>query len=568
MMTRLEWVVSPEPDYRLVEQLSSELNLSRTVVKILINRGLETVDDINGFINPELSDLADPFRLPDMDKAVERLVEALRDNEKIMVYGDYDVDGVTASALMFLVLNKLGAQVVYYLPNRLVEGYGLSEDGILEARNRDVTLIVTVDIGVTAAVEIEFARKQGIDVLVTDHHEPGAKLPDCVAIVNPKVVRDNDEAHELAGVGVAFKVAQALYRRLQQNEEELEEHLDLVALGTSADIVPLINENRILTKFGIRQIVRTTKPGLKKLIFVAGLMGKEISTGQVVFILAPRINAIGRLGDAVKAIKLLTTRDENVATEIARFLESENKRRKAIDQQTLAEALAQIEDDVDMDGERAIVLSSSGWHQGVIGIVASRLVEKYYLPTVLISIDGGVGKGSARSIPAFHMYEALKSCDDILLRFGGHKYAAGLTIDPKNIPEFRQRLQAIAREQLTPDDLTAKLKIDAELDLDEIDMEFVKMIELFAPFGPQNMRPVFMTRNINIVGQPYVVGRNHLKMKVRTGNRDYDVIGFNFGEHANSLAMHGVDVNMAYVVEVNTYFDQPRIQLRVKDLHY
>jgi single-stranded-DNA-specific exonuclease len=549
MMTRLEWVVSPEPDYRLVEQLSSELNLSRTVVKILINRGLETVDDINGFINPELSDLADPFRLPDMDKAVERLVEA-------MVYGDYDVDGVTASALMFLVLNKLGAQVVYYLPNRLVEGYGLSEDGILEARNRDVTLIVTVDIGVTAAVEIEFARKQGIDVLVTDHHEPGAKLPDCVAIVNPKVVRDNDEAHELAGVGVAFKVAQALYRRLQQNEEELEEHLDLVALGTSADIVPLINENRILTKFGIRQIVRTTKPGLKKLIFVAGLMGKEISTGQVVFILAPRINAIGRLGDAVKAIKLLTTRDENVATEIARFLESENKRRKAIDQQTLAEALAQIEDDVDMDGERAIVLSSSGWHQGVIGIVASRLVEKYYLPTVLISIDGGVGKGSARSIPAFHMYEALKSCDDILLRFGGHKYAAGLTIDPKNIPEFRQRLQAIAREQLTPDDLTAKLKIDAELDLDEIDMEFVKMIELFAPFGPQNMRPVFMTRNINIVGQPYVVGRNHLKMKVRTGNRDYDVIGFNFGEHANSLAMHGVDVNMAYVVEVNTYFDQ------------
>ncbi len=568
MMPRLEWIVAPEPDYRLVEQLSSELDLSKIVVKILINRGLETADEINGFINPGFSDLADPFRLPDMDKAVERLVEALRDNEKIMVYGDYDVDGVTASALMFLVLNKLGAKVVYYLPNRLVEGYGLSEEGILEARSRDVTLIVTVDTGVTAVEEVEFARKQGIDILITDHHEPGNSLPDCVAIVNPKVVRDNDEAHELAGVGVAFKVAQALYRRLQQNEEELEEHLDLVALGTSADIVPLINENRILTKFGIRQIVRTTKPGLKKLIFVSGLMGKEISTGQVVFILAPRINAIGRLGDAVQAVKLLTTRDENTATDIARFLDSENKRRKAIDQKTLQEALAQIDDNVDLDGERAIVLESSGWHQGVIGIVASRLVEKYYLPTVLISIDGGVGKGSARSIPAFHMYEALKSCDDILLRFGGHKYAAGLSIEPKNIPEFRRRLQAIASEQLKPDDLTPKLNIDAELDLDEIDMDFVKTIETFAPFGPQNMRPIFMTRNVNIVGQPYVVGRNHLKMKVRTGNRDYDVIGFNFGEHANSLAMHGVDVNMAYVVEVNTYFDQPRIQLRVKALHY
>ncbi len=567
-MPRLEWLVAPEPDYRLVEQLSSELDLPRIVVKILLNRGLKSADEIKGFINPEFSDLADPFRLPDMEKAVERLVEALRDNEKIMVYGDYDVDGVTASALMFLVLNKLGAQVVYYLPNRLVEGYGLSEEGIIEARNRDVTLIVTVDTGVTAADEVEFARRQGIDVLITDHHEPGGNLPDCVAIVNPKVVRDNDESHELAGVGVAFKVAQALYRRLQQNEEELEEHLDLVALGTSADIVPLINENRILTKFGIRQIVRTTKPGLKKLVFVSGLMGKEISTGQVVFILAPRINAIGRLGDAVQAIKLLTTRDESAASEIARFLDSENKRRKAIDQQTLEEALTQIEESVNVDGERAIVLSSTGWHQGVIGIVASRLVEKYYLPTVLISIDGGVGKGSARSIPAFHMYEALKSCEDILLRFGGHKYAAGLSIEPDKIPEFRRRLQALAMEQLKPDDMTPKLKIDAELDLDEINMDFVRTIEMFAPFGPQNMRPIFMTRNVNIVGQPYVVGRNHLKMKVRTGDKEFDVIGFNFGEHANALAMHGVDVSMAYVVEVNTYFDQPRIQLRVKDLHY
>lgn len=567
-MPRLEWVVAPEPDYREVDELSRELDLPPIIVKILMNRGIDTVDEIRGFIDPKMEDLSDPFELPDMSKAIERIVDALRENEKILVYGDYDVDGITASSLMFLVLNKLGAQVFYYLPNRLVEGYGLSEDGIAEAIKVGATLIVSVDTGVTAIEEVEYARKHGIDIVVTDHHEPGEQLPDSVAIVNPKVDRESEKGWELAGVGVAFKVAQALYRRLQQNEQDLYEHLDLVALGTSADIVPLIHENRILTKYGIRQIVRTTKPGLKKLVFVSGLLGKEISTGQVVFVLAPRINAIGRLGDAEKAIKLLTTRDEQAAGEIARFLDEENRRRKAIDEKTLKEALSLIEQDVDLENDRAIVLESSGWHQGVIGIVASRLVERYYLPTVLISIDDNVGKGSARSIPAFHMYEALKECGDVLMRYGGHKYAAGLSISPENIPEFRRRLKGIAAEQLTPDDLTPKLHIDAEVELDSIDMDFVKTIEMFAPFGPQNMRPIFLTRNLNIVGSPYIVGKNHLKMKVRKGDKEYDVIGFGFGDHANALAMHGVDLDMAYVVEANHYFETPRIQLRVKDLHY
>lgn len=567
-MPRLEWVVSPEPDYKLVDEISQSLNLPSIIVKILVNRGVDTVDEIQSFIEPKMSDLSDPFELPDMGKAVERIVDALRENEKIMVYGDYDVDGITASSLMFLVLNKLGAQVSYYLPNRLVEGYGLSEDGIAEAVKRGATLIVSVDTGVTAVDEVEYARGKGIDVVVTDHHEPGETIPKAAAIVNPKIIRDSEKGHELAGVGVAFKVAQALYRRLQQDESELEEHLDLVALGTSADIVPLIHENRILTKYGIRQIVRTTKPGLKKLVFVSGLMGKEISTGQVVFILAPRINAIGRLGDAEKAIKLLTTRDEAAASEIARFLDEENRRRKAIDEKTLDEALELLETSVDLENDRAIVLDSSGWHQGVIGIVASRLVERYYLPTVLISVEGDVGKGSARSIPGFHIYEALRSCGDILLRFGGHKYAAGLSIKAENIPEFRERFKKVASEKLNLDDLTPKLHIDAEVDIDDIDMDFVQTIEMFSPFGPQNMRPVFLTRNLSIVGQPYIVGRNHLKMRVKRGDNVLDVIGFGFGEHANALSMRGVDVDMAYVVEANTYFEQPRIQLRVKDLRY
>jgi single-stranded-DNA-specific exonuclease len=468
-----KWQVAPEPDFHLIDDMSKKLNLPSTIIKILINRGLDTPEKVDKFINPAYSDLKDPFLLPHMEVGVERIVQALRDNERMMVYGDYDVDGVTAAGLMFLVLNKLGAQVSYYLPNRLVEGYGISEDGLAEAVRQKVKLIISVDTGVTAVQEVERARELGIDIIVTDHHEPGPELPKAIAIINPKIHDESLGGHELSGVGVAFKLAQALYRRLNQDEVELEEHLDLVALGTSADIVPLIDENRILTKFGIKQIVRTTKPGLKSLTFVSGLLGKDISTGQVVYVLAPRINAIGRLGNAEKAIRLLTTRDEAVASKIAKFLEEENRRRKAIDEKTLNEALEMIDGQVDLKNDRAIVLASRGWHQGVIGIVASRLVEKFYLPTILIAIDGDEGKGSARSIPNFHIYNALNTCSGDLLRFGGHKYAAGLTIKPNKIETFAHKFKQVAEQDLSEDDLTPKLNIDAEIDLDDIDMDFI-----------------------------------------------------------------------------------------------
>jgi single-stranded-DNA-specific exonuclease len=562
------WQVAPEPDFHQIDELSNRLNLPRNIVKILINRGLDSPEKVEKFIHPTFNDLKDPFLLPDMTEGVERIVEALRENEKIMVYGDYDVDGITAASLMFLVLNKLGAQVSYYLPNRLVEGYGISEDGLAEATSQGVTLIISVDTGVTAVEEVERARELGIEIIVTDHHEPGAALPKAVAIINPKVQPEKDGGHELSGVGVAFKVAQALYRRLQQPESELEEHLDLVALGTSADIVPLVDENRILTKFGIKQIVRTTKPGLKSLTFVSGLLGKDISTGQVVYVLAPRINAIGRLGNAEQAIKLLTTRDEAIASKIARFLEEENRRRKSIDEKTLNDALSMIDSQVDLKNDKAIVLASRGWHQGVIGIVASRLVEKYYLPTILIAIDGDEGKGSARSIPSFHIYNALNTCSGDLLRFGGHKYAAGLTIKPDKIEMFARKFKQVAEEELNADDLTPKLHIDADIDLDEIDEEFIHTIDLFSPFGPANMRPIFMSRNLEVVGTPHVVGKNHLKMRVKKGEKVFDVIGFGFGNHAHSLALRSVSVDLAYVAEMNTFGDQTRMQLRVKDLRY
>jgi len=562
---RPKWVVAPEPDPQLVHSLAESIDLPVNAVKILANRGLDAPETIEKFLNPRLSDLKDPFELTGMREGIERTTRAFIDAERIMIYGDYDVDGITATALLYMVLNKLGAQVDFHLPNRLTEGYGLSRDGIDEARDKGVSLIITVDTGITATEEVAYARSQGIEVIVTDHHEPGDSDPSAIAIINPKQ-RGCTYGGELSGVGVAFKFAQALYRSLEQDERELEEHLDLVAMGTAADIVPLVGENRVLTSFGIRQIARTTKPGLKSLAFVSGLMGKQISTGQVVFILAPRINALGRLGDARKAIRLLATRDERVAAEIARKLDQENRRRKEIDEATLNEALAQMREVTDLATDRAIILAGEEWHQGVIGIVASRLVERYNLPTVMISISDGEGKGSARSIPGFHLCEALKECEDLMIKYGGHKYAAGLSIRHENIPVFRKRFIEVSNRILDTEDVVPKMMIDAEIELEEIDDRFMDAIESFSPFGPQNMRPVFLTRNCEVMGQPYVVGRNHLKMRVRKGDAVFDVIGFGFGDMARMISSRGCLVDIVYVVEYNTYNDVTRKQIRLKDI--
>jgi single-stranded-DNA-specific exonuclease len=559
------WVLSPEPEPEKVASTAAVTNLPPQVIKILYNRGMVTPETIDHFLNPRLTDLKDPFDMVGMTKGVERVTRAFMENEKVVIYGDYDVDGITATALLYIILNKLGAQVDFYLPNRLIEGYGLSRDGIDEARAKGVTLIITVDTGITAVEEINYATSIGIDVVVTDHHEPGMSLPKAYTIINPKQPGCN-YGSELSGVGVAFKFAQALYRSLNQDERELEQHLDLVALGTAADIVPLVGENRVLTRFGINQVARTTKPGLKSLIFVSGLMGKKISTGQVVFILAPRINALGRLGDAGQAIRLLATRDERVAQEIARQLDQENRRRKEIDENTLQEALGQIDDLVDLDEDRAIVLSGQGWHQGVIGIVASRLVEKFHMPTVLISITDGEGKGSARSIPGFHLCEALKECEPLLIKYGGHKYAAGLSIEEKNIEAFREKFKEVSRRLLTEEDITPKLNIDLELELNEINEPVMDAIELFAPFGPQNMRPVFLTRNCEVLGQPRTVGNNHLRMKVRKGDAVCDVIGFGFGDMARVISAKGCLVDIVYVLEYNTHNDVTRIQIQLRDI--
>ncbi len=560
-----KWVLAPMPDPELVSKLVNETGLSANIVRILINRHLDSADAIDKFLHPVMTDLRDPMDLPGMAAGIERVIKGLYDNEQMMIYGDYDVDGITATTLLYMVLNKLGAQVDFHLPNRLTEGYGLSNDSIDEAKAKGVSLIITVDTGMTAVDEVAYANSVGVDIIITDHHEPGAGIPEACAIINPKQPGCS-YGEEMSGVGVAYKFAQALYRALNQDIRELEEHLDLVALGTAADIVPLIGENRILTRYGISQIARTTKPGLKSLAFVSGLMGKAISTGQVVFILAPRINALGRLGDASQAIRLLSTRDERLASEIARKLDSENRRRKEIDEVTLNEAIDQMMEVTDLTSDRAIVLGAEGWHPGVIGIVASRLVERHHLPTVMIAIQDGIGKGSARSIPGFHLCEALKQCEDLLIKYGGHKYAAGLSIKAEHIEEFRKRFVQVSENHLSTDDIMPKLNIDQEIELDDIDDRFMDAIDLFAPFGPQNMKPVFLTRNVEVLGQPYIVGRNHLRMKVRKGDTVFDVIGFGFGDKAAQISSRGCLVDIVYVVEWNTHNGITRKQIQLRDL--
>ena len=558
------WDVVPVPDSSSVRNLSEALELPPAIVKILLNRGFDSPEAVEKFLNPQLSDLQDPFLLHGMDKAMERVTKALLANERIVIYGDYDVDGITATSLLYIIFNKLGAQVDYFLPNRLVEGYGLSIDGINEAKKQGVDLIITVDTGINAIDEVAYANSQGIDVIITDHHEPREILPDAVAIINPKQEQCQFN-EELSGVGVAFKFAQAVHKALGQSETELYEHLDLVALGTAADIVPLVGENRVLTRFGIPQISRTTKPGLKSLTFVSGLMGKDISTGQVVFVLAPRINAIGRLGDAKEAIRLLSTRDEKVAQEVARKLDDDNRKRKRIDEETLNEALAQLEEIADLEKDRAIVLAGEGWHLGVIGIVASRIVERYHLPTIMISLKDGQGKGSARSIPGFHLCEALNKCEDLLIQYGGHKYAAGLSIEAKNVEEFRKKFIEVSNSELSDDDIQPKLKIDMEIELSEVTDHFMELLEKFAPFGPQNMRPVFLTRNCEIVGRPSVVGNNHLRLRVRKGTTVIDVIGFGFGDMLSQIST-GSLIDAVYTLEYNTYNNVTRVQMRIKDI--
>ncbi len=562
----LQWQFIETAPQEAVLHLAQEANVPSIIARVMLNRGIDSKAAALTFFRTDLERLHDPFLMADMKAAVARLSTALDRKEKMLIYGDYDVDGITGTALLKLAFRVLGFDIPHYIPDRLRDGYGITRRGIDLAKAQGATLILAVDCGVSAREEIAYAREQGIDFIVCDHHQPGPQLPPARALLNPKRSDCPYPFKELAGVGVAFKLMQGLFLHLEQNLEELHRHLDLVAVGSTADIVPLVDENRVFVKAGLEQINQTDNVGLRALLQVCGLPLGTINTGNVVFILAPRINAVGRMGDANRAVTLLTTNDTTQALEIARVLEMENRERRSVDDETYREALQIIETQCDPSRDFIFVLQKEAWHTGVIGIVASRVVEKFYRPTIMISTQNGMGKGSARSIPGFDLYKALRECEQHLTAFGGHKYAAGLSIKTEHVAALREQLQAVAGRILNQELLTPRLLLDGEIRLNEIDQRFMKFLDALAPYGPQNMRPAFVTRGVRVVGKPQIVGNNHLRFNVAQDDRRLDCIGFNLGDLRPRLTDGRNDVDLAYLVEENTWQGRTTIQLRVKDI--
>ncbi len=549
-----------------ISQFAQQLNSSPVLARILLNRGIEDIDRARRFFKPNLANLHDPFLMDGMLDAVQRIELAISKKEKILIYGDYDVDGTTATSMLMLFFQHLGYSADFYVPDRLSEGYGVSEAGVRHAQQQGRQLIISVDCGITANSEISLARQLGIDFIVCDHHQPAAELPAANAILNPKKSGCDYPFKELAGVGVAFKLIQALHSHYNLDESILLQSLEFAAIGSSADIVPLVDENRVFVKFGLQRLNQTENIGLRALLAVSGINNEEIGTGHVVFVIAPRINAVGRLGDAGRAVRLLTADDDTRAKNIAAILESENRIRRNIDEETFLEAIEIVETQYDPKNQKVLVLEKEGWHPGVIGIVASRIAEKYYRPTVMIATENGKGRGSARSIPGFDIYQALSRCRDCMLEFGGHKYAAGLSIACAQIQRLRDSINQVAEELLTNEQLIPKLWIDSELRFSDISENFLKLLRLMAPFGPQNMRPVFLSTGLQVVGSPSVVGKNHLKFKVRQDGIVMEAIGFNLGDLSYRINPGDSGVQIVYVIEENEWEGRKTLQLRVKDL--
>ncbi len=556
-----------EPDQDLVKRLKCELQTTSTLARILASRGLDSLGEVRAFLQPSLKALHDPFLMQDMDIAAARVVENIRKNKPLLVFGDYDVDGTTGAAMLYLALTSLGARVITYIPNRESEGYGLSTRGVDAARASRANLIITCDCGITARDSVNYAADHGIEVIITDHHIPGDKLPQAYAILNPKRQDCKYPFKGLCGGGVAFKLACAVATRMGKPDEYIFKYLDLITLGTAADMVPILDENRAIVTKGLKLIEKSVKPGIRALVEKSGIRSAQISVGQLVFSIAPKINAAGRLGDANRAVELLVSNDEFQAQQLAGELVAENKRRQEIQQGVVDEVMLMINAQIDLLSDRAIVLAEEGWHPGVVGIVASKVKEEYHRPAVIISIDeDGIGKGSARSISGLDLYTALSAVSTHLEEFGGHSMAAGLTVKKDNYPAFKKAFLEVVNRTLAETDLTPSIMLDAEISLEEIDSRFMDFLGKMGPYGPGNMRPKFAARNLEIVGNPLVIGNgDHVRFRVRQGRRVLNAIGFNQVRHYEKL-IKGFPVDLAFVVENNEWQGHTTTQLNVRDI--
>jgi single-stranded-DNA-specific exonuclease len=560
------WVFTQPEQAEAISNLMEVLNVPESIARLLAIRGISSFEDAKQFFRPTLNELHDPFLMKDMDRASERLSLAIRSNEKLLVYGDYDVDGTTATAIMYSFLKEFGVEVDYYIPHRFKEGYGINPEGIQYAHEIGAHVIVSVDCGITAVEEALEIKSLGMDLIICDHHTVGEHLPDAFAVLDPKREDCEYPFDGLSGAGVGFKLVQATLARLGLPAQVAYKYLDLLAISIASDIVPIIDENRILMWAGLERLRTDPRVGIQALMNLIRLPQAELDTKKIVFSIGPRINAAGRMGDASAAVRLLIANDELEAKLMARELEGINAKRRDTDTTTMNEAVQQIEEQLNMDRISALVLFDANWHLGVIGIVASRLVDQYHRPAIMLSEVDGKIKGSARSIRGFNIYEAIRECEDLLEQFGGHEYAAGLTLKDGALKEFRKRMNSKAIEELSGNSFEAELLVDAEIQLADIDGKFWKLLHQFQPFGPANTKPIFVSNGLKVVGVPSIVGNGHLKLRVRQEDSPvFDAIGFNMHKFMPKVR-DGKLFNIAYELEENTWNGNTALQLHLRDI--
>ena len=561
------WILPERPDPAAVARLQQELHLPEPLCRLLAARGLADIDGAKVYLRPRLDQLHDPCLMLDLDRAVERLGRAIDRGEKILIHGDYDVDGMCSTTLMTRTLRMLGASVVPFIPRRIEDGYDLGAAGVDAALRERVGVVVTCDCGTSAHEPVRALQNAGIDVIISDHHLPsGGQLPAAFAILNPKRPGCTSPDHDLAAVGVAFKLALALVKKRGGNENAVYGMLDLVALATIADIAPLRGENRVLARYGLKMLNETQNIGLRALIRASGLADRPITAGRVGFILAPRLNAVGRLGHAIRGVELLLSTDEHRANALARDFEELNERRQEVDRATLVRA-RELMSGADLDETYGIVLAEEGWHPGVIGIVASRIVEEFGRPTVLVALEGNVGKGSGRSISAFDLHAGLSGCRELLVRFGGHRSAAGITIARDQLPAFTERFNAIARERLTPEDLVPELRADLDVSLGELTLQLEALLRHVEPCGVGNPSPVLVARNITVAAAPRVVGREqeHLKLWLSDpAGAHIEALGWGMAKRATEVEL-GSTIDVAFRLESDEWNGEKRLQARLAD---
>ncbi|MGM9865897.1 MAG: single-stranded-DNA-specific exonuclease RecJ [Muribaculaceae bacterium] len=572
MTSRWNYLPLTAEEQKLETELARRFANVAPISELLVQRGISSVAEAEKFFHPSLRDLHDPFLMPDMDKAVDRLNRAMGSKERIMVYGDYDVDGTTAVSLVYRYLQNFYSEIEYYIPTRYDDGYGISKAVIDEADERDVKLIIILDCGIKAIEEIRYAREKGIDFIICDHHVPDDELPPAVAILNPKMEGSTYPCPHLSGCGVGYKLMQAFSISNGIGTAELESMLDLVAVSIAADIVPMVDENRVMAYHGLKRLNSNPNMGLRAIIRICGLGGKEISISDVIFKIGPRINASGRMQSGGEAVELLTARDVKEANEKAVAIDQYNKDRKELDKRITEEANAILDRRGESESDKkSIVIYNKDWHKGIIGIVASRLTELYYKPSVVLTLSNGLATGSSRSVQGFDVYRAVESARDLLENFGGHTYAVGLSMKEENIPEFTRRFEEYVAANILPNQLTPQLDIDAIINFAQITPEFVSMLRLFNPFGPGNQKPVFCSRNVKDFGTGKLVGKNleHIKLELvdDTSGKVFNGIAFNMARYFDHIHA-GKPFDICFTIEENKHRNAgSTLQLMVKQIH-